>query len=261
MTLITNTGSADFHSSSNDPFDVDVNQAFVYSFDDLSSFEEYINEMNQNFHEQVVGMFPTDSLKIDFFKDKDSEKILNEIRLKNEKEKAGNVKIPGTELEFINYSYCPNCEKIYSFSDLIKYYNKPVPNAYFKVKGQQTRKDTSVCCDQCHTYFLPALVIIKGDPLASVQFLCRMQTINAVEEYYLNKYDKKVLTLNTNNLIKRDNKNYILNDVLLSELAEKPALILNLLQYSPFDLMIKMILGENIKEGDYLFQSVRFFPA
>ena len=93
-----------------------------------------------------------------------------------------------------------------------------------------------------------------------MQFLCRMQTINEVERFYFQKWQRKVLSKNKANLIVQEKKQYILNDVLLRELAENPTLILNLLQYSPIDLRIKMIEGKNIEERDYLFQSVRYFP-
>ncbi|MBK8397092.1 MAG: hypothetical protein IPL26_17900 [Leptospiraceae bacterium] len=228
--------------------------------DGLSSFQEYIANLNESFFEDKIGMFPPESIEINFFKDKNAEKILDEIRRKNELDGAGNVKIPGTDIEFINYSYCPKCAKVYSFSDLIKYYNKPVPNINFRIRGQQLREDTSVCCSECNTYFLPALVVIDGEPKTSMQFLCRMQTINEVERFYFQKWQRKVLSKNKANLIVQEKKQYILNDVLLRELAENPTLILNLLQYSPIDLRIKMIEGKNIEERDYLFQSVRYFP-
>lgn len=224
-------------------------------------FQKYIDSLNESFFEEKIGMFRPESIEINFFKDKNSGQILDEIRRKNELDGAGNVKIPGTDIEIINYSYCPKCAKVYSFSDLIKYYNKPVPNINFRIRGQQLREDTSVCCSECKTYFLPALVVIDGEPKSSMQFLCRVQTINAVEKYYSEKWKRKVLSKNSANLIKKDNRQYILNDVLLSELAEKPTLILNLLQYSPIDLRIKMIDGKNIEEKDYLFQSVRYFPV
>ena len=45
----------------------------------------------------------------------------------------------------------------------------------------------------------------------------------------------------------------IKNDVLLKELEEKPALISNLIQYTPANIVLNLIEGTNVKNGDLLF--------
>jgi hypothetical protein len=118
--------------------------------------------------------------------------------------------------------------------------------------AQQYRNDTRICCTICGTYFLPALIISDGTPKKEVQFLCRLQTISAVERYYLSK-DSRVLTKNQNNIMRAGNLTAIKNDVLLKDLEEKPTLITNMLQYTPPDLMMNLIDGTNAEKGDLVF--------
>jgi hypothetical protein len=45
----------------------------------------------------------------------------------------------------------------------------------------------------------------------------------------------------------------ILNDVLIKEMEEKPALISNLLQYTQANLALNLIDGSNVRKGDLLY--------
>ena len=170
----------------------------------------------------------------------------------------GNIKIPNTNIKLINFSMCPVCEHIFSFKDLIEYYTNPYPDMVFTSRAEQYREDTSVLCLECQTYFLPALVITDGTPNNEVQFLCRVQTVNAIENFYRNLNGNSVLSANPKNILEKTNKEgkivkAILNDILLKELSPKPTLICNLLQYTPAKLTLNLIAGTNIQKRDVLF--------
>jgi len=119
-------------------------------------------------------------------------------------------------------------------------------------------KDTRVLCKECNTYFLPALVIADGTPKNEVQFLCRVQTANAIEKFYLDWKGMRVLSAKQENILERKEAKgkttrAVRNDVLLRELSPKPTLISNLLQYTPAHLTINLIDGSNAQKGDVLF--------
>ncbi|MEM7184810.1 MAG: hypothetical protein AAF518_28200 [Spirochaetota bacterium] len=227
----------------------------------LESFQRYVVELAQVAPAKRIGLHIGDAVEINFSKDAKGNEILDTIRKQNKKNNFGNIKIPNTDIEFINYSYCPNCSTIYNFKELLQYYDKPKPNDKFKDQNEQLRFDTSVHCKVCATIFLPTLVIVDENPLSEVQFLCRMQTIEAIESFFYKKRRKRVLSRNPDNLVEIEEKKYVLNDVLLKDLAAKPALIMNLLQYSPIDFRLRMIEGTNVEAKDYLFGPVRHYPA
>ena len=187
-----------------------------------------------------------------FFGSKNGESILADIERKNAEQNMGNVAIPNTNIKLINYSICPKCNSVFSFKDLMDYYKNPIPGPVFKNKGQQIREDTRVCCPECGEYFLPALVIADGTPRNEVQFLCRMQTVNAIELFFLKK-GHCVLSRNKENISRENQFMTIRNDVSLQQLESKPTLITNMLQYTPANLMLNLIDGSNIKKGDILF--------
>jgi len=45
----------------------------------------------------------------------------------------------------------------------------------------------------------------------------------------------------------------IKNDVSIMDLEEKPTLITNIIQYTPFSLIMNFIDGTNVEKGDLLF--------
>jgi hypothetical protein len=119
-----------------------------------------------------------------------------------------------------------------------------------KIAADQFRNDTRVFCAGCGTYFLPALVIADGTPKTETQFLCRTQTMCAIEDFY-EKKGIKVLSRNRENKVRRQRKcTGILNDVLIKEMEESPALIANLLQYTPANLALNLLDGSNVRKGD-----------
>jgi hypothetical protein len=187
-----------------------------------------------------------------FFDDKDSEKFLAKIRDKNKQEGMGAIVIPGTKIELINYSVCPQCKNIFSYQDLMNYYLNPVFDKHFANQIEQYRTDTRVCCPKCKAWFLPALLIVDGTPKNETQFLCRVQTVHAIEAYLEGK-NIIALTRDKNALIKSDKKRAIINKVLLSDLEEKPTLITNMLQYTPPALIPHLLDGSNDEKKDLLF--------
>jgi hypothetical protein len=186
-----------------------------------------------------------------FSESKGGEKILADIERKNIEQNMGNIVIPGTNIKLINYSVCPKCKTVFSFKDLMDYYKNPKPDSAYK-KGHQRREDTRVCCSCCNEYFLPALVISDGTPKNEVQFLCRMQTVEAVEKFFMDK-GRSVLSKNKENIFKEGSLITVRNDVDIRQMASKPTLISNMLQYTQVNLMPNLIDGSNVEKGDILF--------
>jgi len=222
------------------------------SFKNIEAFEKYL--IKKEFKpEKPYGIFDKDISVCKFFDSGKNDNLLEDIRKKNEKEGYGNIKIPNTEITLINYSFCQNCKTIYSFKDVIDYYRNPKPDEKkFINRANQYREDTRVFCNNCNFYFLPSLVIIDRTPRNEVQFLCRSQTINAVEEYFLKK-NIKVLTKNKKNIVQNGNLKAIKNDVFIKNLDEKPTLVTNIIQYTPFKYIMNLIDGTNVEKGDLLF--------
>jgi hypothetical protein len=187
-----------------------------------------------------------------FFEEKEGESILADIERKNAEQNMGNISIPNTNIRLINYSVCPKCKSVFSFKDLMDYYKNPKPDPEFKNKAHQIREDTRVCCSECGEYFLPALVIADGTPKNEVQFLCRAQTVNAIEGFFL-KDGQYVLTKNKANITENGKFMNIRNDVELKQLESKPTLISNMLQYTPVNLLPNFLDGSNVENGDILF--------
>jgi len=187
-----------------------------------------------------------------FFESKNGETVLADIERKNTEQNMGNITIPNTNIRLINYSICPKCKTVFSFKDLMAYYKNPKQDPVFRNKGHQIREDTRVCCSECGEYFLPALVIADGTPKNEVQFLCRMQTVHAIEDFFQKK-GQPVLSKNNAN-ISRDGKFItVRNDVELKQLESKPTLISNMLQYTPANLLPNFLDGSNVEKGDILF--------
>jgi hypothetical protein len=128
----------------------------------------------------------------------------------------------------------------------------PKPDTRYKNRAWQSREDTRFYCNVCNTYFLPSLIITDGTPRNEVQFLCRTQTIDAVEKYFFQN-NIRVLTKKNKNIIQKGGLKAIRNDVFLKDLETKPTLISNILQYTPINLMRNLIDGTNIEKGDLLF--------
>jgi len=219
----------------------------------IEDFEAFLTERKFK-PDQIYGhhAFEKSVTMCRFFESKDGDNILADIERKNAKQNMGNIAIPNTNIRLINYSICPKCKTVFSFKELMDYYNNPKQDPVFRNKGHQIREDTRICCSECGEYFLPALVIADGTPKNEVQFLCRMQTVNEIEDFFYKK-NMNVLSKNKNNIFWENRFVTIRNDVKLKQLESKPTLISNMLQYTPANLLPNLLDGSNIEKGDILF--------
>ncbi|MBF0290263.1 MAG: hypothetical protein HQM14_20810 [SAR324 cluster bacterium] len=222
-------------------------------FADIGVFEEFITNRKWE-PEEPYGLFTKDVSVIKFRKDNKSESLLADIKSRNEASGMGNVTIPGTSIELINYSYCPKCSQVYSFEDLSTYYQNPVQDPKIPNRMNQMRSDSRVCCFECRTFFIPALIISDGTPKQDVQFLCRLQIVESIEDFYSHNLQRKVLTTNKKNHLKdKYGRRAVLNDVRIRDLTPKPTLIANFIQYTPPGMMLSFVEGKNIKNKDVLY--------
>jgi hypothetical protein len=221
----------------------------------FTSAEEFAAYLTQRHPpEEPYGIFDGDVTICRFSGTKGGEELLADIQRKNEAEGMGNVEIPGTNITLINFSVCPTCGFSFSYKDLREYYLHPRPDPAFKSQADQYRNDTRMFCSGCGAYFLPALVIVDNTPKTETQFLCRVQTMNAIEDFYWKTRSARVLSKSPANITRRANhRRGIQNDVLLKELEPKPTLITNLLQYTPANLTLNLLDGTNVRKGDLLF--------
>ncbi|MBF0103053.1 MAG: hypothetical protein HQK77_19315 [Desulfobacterales bacterium] len=218
-------------------------------FRSLTDFETYL--VQRAFRpESQYGLFESDATVLRFTDDPYGKQILDNIKLKNEKSGMGNIHIPNTKIRLINYSYCPQCKKVFSFKDLLLYYHNPR-----QVEGYDIefilRNDSRVFCKDCNAYFLPSMIIeYNGEAKLEMELICRTQLIHFLEQFYWLKYHRTVLTQKKENILP-DNK--IRNDIFIGDLVNKPTLILNMLKYSQYQLGLNFILGKNIEHKDILF--------
>ena len=238
-------------------FDFALPESDELYFNTIEEFKQYLKKRQQP--DRPYGFYDStsNSALCRFFGSKNSERVLADIKKINIEQGIGNIHIPNTNIELINYSICSVCEHIFSYKDLIEYYSNPRQDTTFMNRSKQFREDTRVFCNECNTYFYPALVIVEESPKNEVQFLCKVQTVAAIERFYQEK-GKKVLSAKKSNVIEKCNPSgkilrAILNDVLLKEMIAKPTLIYNLLQYTPTNLVINLIEGSNIQNGDLLY--------
>lgn len=225
------------------------------TFDTIEGFKDYLNSRGFD-ADKPYGMFDSEATMVRFADTSGNEAILAEIRAANRAEGQGVITVAGTGIELINFSACPGCGKVYSMGALQAYYRNPKADPRIS-RRDQFRMDTRVCCEQCQTWFLPALLIIDETPKQECQFLCRLQTIEAIEKHYQDEFSQPVLTRRPENIKYRssakENRTLraVRNDV---SMAELPAtLAVNILQYTPPPLMPNFLSGENLSNGDILF--------
>ena len=227
----------------------------VSAFDNIERFEEYLTKRKFD-QEKPYGIFDRDISICRYFNSGNNESLLEDIRKKNEENGYGNSKIPNTDITLINYSFCQNCKTVFSFKDLTDYYQNPRPDPGYKDRAHQYREDTRVYCKNCGTYFLPSLIISDGTPKNEVQFLCRVQTIEAVEKYFAQK-NICVLTTKKENIVQKNGLRAIKNDVYIKQLEKKPTLITNIIQYTPINLIMNLVDGTNVEKGDFIFDELK----
>ena len=225
----------------------------VNAFNRIENFEQYLTKRTFT-PEKPYGMFDKDISICKYFDSGSNEKFLADIKEKNEEQGYGNITIPNTNIMLLNYSFCQKCKTIFSLKEVTEYYMNPKPDPRFSHRARQYREDTRVYCETCDSYFLPSLVISDGTPKNEVQFLCRSQTIEEIENYFRKK-NMYVLTRRKKNIVQKGNLRAIKNDVYIKDLEEKPTLITNMVQYTPFKYIANLIDGTNVEKGDLLFNA------
>jgi len=71
-------------------------------FESIEAFENYLTK--REFHrEKPYGIFDKDVSICRYFDSKNNDNLLADIKKKNEKQGAGNIKIPNTDITLINY--------------------------------------------------------------------------------------------------------------------------------------------------------------
>ena len=218
----------------------------------VEQFEQYL--INARFWpEETYGKIPGNTPVLKFFEGgRGAENRLADIQAKNIDEGTGKIRINGTAIEYINYSFCPGCGELFSFKEVQRYFRNPPP-----MKGVDRRKqflhDTRMQCHVCDTFFVPSLVICCGEPRSEVQDMCRVQTVYAVEEFYFAQ-GKDVLTRNPKNIKANEKgRRAIINDVYIDDLKERPTLIANMVKHTPPRLVPSFISAGNIPNKTLLF--------
>lgn len=234
--------------------DIDPGTLFLDSQKQIKNLDELEDLLfNRNVEDPNYGSFDKDLthsfnhdksvVKVSFFNE-GSESLLSDIYQKNKAEGMGNIKIPESEIELVNYTVCPNCKSHYSFEETQAYYRNPVvPPGENRMEF--LRVDTRFLCSECNTYFLPALVMVDKTPKSECQFLCRLQTIDAIEKFYFDQYKKAVLTQSKKSRKENGNQFCVLNDIKISEMKEVPTLVSNFIQYTPYNLILNFIQEEH----------------
>lgn len=219
---------------------------------DPGTFLVYLKERAGK-EEPRIGLFNGNASVVRFSSTEHAENVLADIRALNETDGCGNVKVPGTSVELINFSRCPTCGKIYGFRELSAYYASPDVDPSFPFRSAQLRGDTRVHCRDCGEWFIPSLVLADGLARDERQFLCRLQTVEAVERYVAKTRKLVVLSRNPENIVQDGAMGHVVNDVDIDWLSERATLIVNLLQYSTPPLMMSFIDRKNIERRDPLF--------
>lgn len=207
---------------------------------------------------ESYGIFQRDAAMLRFRDDPRGETLLADIRAANRRDGLGNVKLPGTSVELINYSYCPRCQAVHSMLDLERYYFAPRRDPRVSL-AEQHRKDRRVACKDCGALFLPALIVVDGTPKGEMPLLCRVQVVDAIEQYCAEAHRRPVLSRNPAARRRRVDPatgatlQAVANDVDIGLLRPRPALIANFLQYSPPDLAISFAAGRNIANDDVVY--------
>ena len=181
-----------------------------------------------------------------------AENVLADIHAKNEAQGSGNIKIPGTNIELINYSQCPRCKRVFSHQEVQDYYANPNPVEGLE-RNAQYRGDSRMHCSQCDTYFYHSLVISDGKPANETWYLCRAQTVDAVESFYGEKGEKVLTRVRGNRIKGEDGKLGILNDLDIDTLSQQPDLVTSVLQYTPPKYIMAFVEGKNLENKDLLF--------
>lgn len=238
----------------------------IRSADDLVSFFK----AQPATHEPVRGLFTKDASVIRFASTPRNEEILADIWARNAAEGHGNLEIPGTDVQLVNFSSCPECGEVHSMKDLECYYFNPKPDPGIR-REMQFHRDTRVSCKECGHLFLPSLVVVDGGGGIDfeTQLLCRVQTLDAIHRWYRDERSLPVLGAKPDNLVIRPANDdapddhsriaAIRNDLLIADLARAPGLLTNFLQYTPPPQILRFTAGSLDPTEDIVFGT--WFPV
>lgn len=188
-----------------------------------------------------------------FFTDPHGPTILADIESLNRRHGVTIVRVPGTSVRLVNYTYCPRCDTVHSRRDVMAYFSNPdSPDDAAIPRRQQLRGDPRVACKTCREMFLPSLLVVDGKPTSECPFLGTLQTIDAIEVVYLKHSRRKVLTRNPDNIVHRKGRRMVRNDVWIGDLIEHPTLMANLVLHTPPDLVTSLIEGRNVANEEPL---------
>ncbi|MEE8434558.1 MAG: hypothetical protein V3S64_07205, partial [bacterium] len=84
-------------------------------------------------------------------------------------------------------------------------------------------------------------------------FLCRAQTVDAVEWFYEEKGEKVLTRVRKNRILGEDGKIGILNDLDIDTLSERPDLVTSVLQYTPSKYIMPFVEGKNLENKHLLY--------
>jgi hypothetical protein len=197
------------------------------------------------------GIFEPDRSMVPYFDDPTAENALSDLRALNASVGQPPIYIGGTSIELMNFSKCPHCSELHSSDDLMAAYAAPVRRPGVGLHHQM-RRDTCISCQNCGTRFQPTIVIIDQSPVAERQFLCRCQTVEAVRDYTRARNGIASL-LHSVPAPAAKAGSWMINDVDINDLMERPTLIVNMAQYSPAALALRFMTGANMGADDVLF--------
>lgn len=199
---------------------------------------------------------------VKFFDDRGGERnenVLQDIKSMNSRDNMGNVSLPDSSIEIVNFSPCPNCGHVYSFKDLFLYFQKPKRDIRFKTIQEQYLFDTKVSCVECGTEFLPSLVVINESPRSEYRMICRSQTLREICLFMKRKFRSKVLWLREENILSRfdDGIEYRAwkNDLNVAHLKAEPTLFSSFIQNTPYYLVQDFLDQKNLHEAQPVFGS------
>ncbi|MDX2470967.1 MAG: hypothetical protein QNL04_10375 [SAR324 cluster bacterium] len=216
----------------------------------LKQLEDFLLERNSS-SDNPIELFIKDASVIRFQNDLKSKFILSAIKQKNETKGMGTLKIKGSKIELINFTFCPKCKKAFSFKELKNEYLRP-RTIIDKTRQSKASQNARVHCLNCKTWFLPALIISDGTPTQQIEFLCRSQTIDAIELYMAKKGKSVLRKNNVNKMTNNDGLKAIANDLDYEDLLEYPTLLVNLMQYTPFNLVMSFLQRKNLQTREPL---------
>ncbi|MBF0103052.1 MAG: hypothetical protein HQK77_19310 [Desulfobacterales bacterium] len=256
-----------------------------FAFPSMAHFEIFLMQTARP-TPKTYGIFEHNAKKIKYVKNHKTAKIVEQIKELNSKNSMGNVSIPNTGITLTNFSICPVCETVYSYKDVLDYFDQPKLIEGFHI-DELREKETRIFCKHCNTFFLPLLLIenINRGFRDTYPLFSKCHTVYALEMFYLEMIGRKVLSLLSNNFRSGHSHRYIhlSNDTNILDLIGKPGtylpcytlsindttigdllgrkhshepnytILINVIYYSNADILVNFIKGMNQRKNDPMF--------